>query len=539
MEPFFTHANGAAGEWYFCETVGAGVALFDYDGDGDLDLFAVQGGSLGGKPPTEPWTRSEPPRGRLFRNDPVRGADGVRRPRFTDVTAASGIDARAYGMGAAAGDFDGDGHVDLFLANFGPDQLWRNRGDGTFEDVTARAGVGDARWNTSAAFLDFDRDGRLDLFVCAYENFTLETNKPCFATNGRRDYCGPLSYRPIPDRLYRNRGDGTFEDVSATSGIASAEAPGLGVLSADFDGDGWADLFVANDGRENHLWMSRGDGTFRNDALARGCAVNASGQTCAGMGTDAGDVDGDGDLDIVVANLTGEANTLFLGDGRGRFSDRALAAGIVGPSLPMTGFGAAFLDYDADGHLDLVVANGGVRHGEAADLGQPNHLLRNRGGGKFEDVSAASGAPFARRETSRGLAVGDLDDDGDPDVVVSNNGGPLRVLLNVARPAGTWVGLRLVQPGAGAAPVEALGARVDLVLADGRRLVRRAHADGSYCSSSDPRVLLALGPADRPASLRVTWPDGSAESFDTPAAGAYATLVRGTGRRATAETTRK
>jgi hypothetical protein len=373
----WVHWNGMTGEYYFPEMTGQGCAFLDYDGDGDLDVYLVEGALLAGDSMDEalvPYAGGGTPRGRLFRNDAGPGRPdregGTLVPRFVDVTDDSGLAATGSGRGVATGDYDGDGRVDLYLTNYGPNQLWRNRGDGTFEDVTAEAGVGTDGWSTSASFLDYDRDGRLDLYVANYVEFDVAENPTCYTGGGRRDYCGPSDFPPVTDRLYRNRGPGpggvTFEDVSGPAGIAAAKGPGLGVVAADFDGDGWTDLFVANDGAVNFLWRNRGRGEdgavhYSDEALLSGVALNRAGKAEASMGVDAGDFDGDGDLDLFMTHLMGETNTLYVNDGTGLFEDRTLETGLGAPSFPLTSFGTAWLDYDNDGRLDLFVASGAVR----------------------------------------------------------------------------------------------------------------------------------------------------------------------------------
>jgi hypothetical protein len=516
----FVHDHGGTGEFYFPEIMGPGGALFDYDGDGDLDLYCVQGGPLG-------RTAAVPGLGdRLYRNDldPKTG-----RLRFTDVTEASGIRSRGYGMGVAAADVDNDGRVDLYVTRFGSNQLWRNRGDGRFEDVTAAAGADEPRWSTSAAFLDYDRDGWLDLFVTNYVDFRIASHRACQASTGRRDYCAPTVYRGEPDRLLHNRGDGRFEDVTGAAGILSAYGNGLGVVTADFDGDGWIDLYVANDRQHNRLWRNRGDGRFEDTALLAGVAVNMEGQPEASMGVDAGDIDNDGDEDLFMTHLTGETNTLYLNRGDGSFDDRtnALRLGLV--SLRFTGFGTAFLDYDRDGWLDIVSANGAVAVTDEQVLaqhvgyGQTDQLFRNRGDGSFEDRTAEAGPSFAVARMSRGTAVGDVDNDGDPDLVVFNTHGPARLLLGQGDASARWIGLRLLS----ADSRDALGARVELRLDDGRSLWRRVRSDASYLSANDPRLLLGLGASAGALELRVHWPDGQLEAWPAPPAGRYTTLIQG------------
>ncbi|HEV2854979.1 MAG TPA: CRTAC1 family protein [Thermoanaerobaculia bacterium] len=517
----FTYRTGATGELYFPEIMGGGAALFDYDGDGDLDAFLVQGHPLKpGSPDPGPaaW-------GRLFRNDLITPKGRNPVPRFVDVTEASGIRATGYGMGVATGDFDNDGRVDLYLANFGSNQLWRNNGDGTFRDVTAKAGVDDPRWSSGAAFADLDRDGWLDLFVLNYVDSTIENNVRCYAASTRRDYCGPSTFAPVTSRLLRNRGDGTFEDVSVRSGIGRKPGPGLGVVAADLDGDGWQDLFVANDGAANYLWINQKGFTFREDGLLSGVALNAAGRPEAGMGIALGDADGDGDDDLLITHLTAETNTFYVNQGGGLFEDATARSGLGAPSLPMTGFGTSWLDVDNDGLLDLAAFNGAVNLAGAMGSGeglapyaQPDQLFRNQGGGKFADVSAEAGAAFRTPRVSRGAAFGDVDNDGDTDILAVDADSPVRLLINESA-RNPWLGLSLVQ-----------GTRVEVMRKGAPSLWRRAASDGSYASANDPRVLVGLGSASEVTGVKVVWPDGLVESFPPPPLRTYTTLVRGTGK---------
>ncbi len=531
----FVHSNGMSGELYFVENMGQGAGLFDFDRDGDLDAYLVQGAPLPANRPLAEILSETPATlplvDRLYRND---GPDAAGIPRFVDVTAISGIVDGDYGMGVATGDVDNDGWVDLYVTNFGPNHLFRNRGDGTFDDVTTAAGVSDARWNTCATFFDYDRDGWLDLFVCAYLDFQVERHTPCRAPNGLPDYCSPANYEPMPNRLFRNRGDGSFEDVSRRSGIDSLFGGALGVVAADFDGDGWADLYVGNDQRPNQLWINQKDGTFRDTAPLAGCSVNREGRPEATMGVDAADFDDDGDLDLFMVNLTGETNTLYVNQGEGVFRDRTAESGLGPPSFAMTGFGTGWLDFDNDSRLDLLVANGAVRilpeqaaAGVLLPLRQRNQLFRNLGNGRFEEVGVEAGPVFELSEVSRGAAFGDLDDDGDLDVLLVNNHGRARLLLAATDPAHHWLGLRLVE----VRPArDMLGARAAVTLADGRVLTRRCHTDGSYLAASDPRLHVGLGDAREVREVEVTWPDGSRESWTGLAADRYHELRRGEGR---------
>jgi hypothetical protein len=520
----FVHDHGGTGEHYFPEITGAGVALLDYDNDGDLDLHLVQGGSL-----VERGTAGPAGCDRLYRNQLVERGE----LRFVEVTPRAGLRACGYGMGAATGDIDNDGWVDLYLTNFGPNQLWRNNRDGTFTDVTASAGAGDPRWSVPAVFFDYDADGWLDLFVGNYADFRLASHKTCFAQGGYRDYCGPRSYDPEPDRLLRNRGDGTFEDVTLRARLDRAYGYALGAVAGDWNGDGRMDLYVANDGVENQLWINQGDGTFLDEALLAGCAVNGLGQPEASMGIASADFDNDGDLDLFLTHLTNETNTLYVNVGGAMFEDRTATSGLGAPSRKYTGFGTAFFDYDNDGWLDVLVANGAVNLAGVQDRTAPfpyhqaNQLFRSRRDGTFEEVTAAGGPAFALSETSRGAAFGDLDNDGDVDVVVSNDGGPVRVLINEVGQDRPWLGLRLVlgEPGR-----DAIGAWVRVEPAGEAAQWRLVTTGGSYASASDPRLLVGLGSAaTAAATVTVRWPDGGEEEWRGLRTGRYHVLVKTSG----------
>jgi hypothetical protein len=524
----FTHVNGMSGRFYEAEIFSPGVALFDYDNDGDLDAYVVQGQALGADAP--PAAAQD----RLFRNDLAIAPDGTRVLRFTDVTAASGIGPMAYGMGVAAADVDNDGWVDLYLTRLGPDVLLHNNGNGTFTDITKQSGLGDPAWGVSASFVDIDRDGWLDLYVGNYLRYGTDTDLPCTTVTGRPDYCPPAVYDAAPDRLYRNRGDGTFADVTARALVNATARPALGVSTADFNGDGWMDIYVANDGAENVLWINQRNWTFKDLALIGGAALTASGDATASMGVDAGDFDNDGDEDIVIANLTSEGHTLFTNDGTGLFEDWGARSRIRPLSLAYTGFGAAWLDADNDGWLDVISVNGAVRiiealaaRGDAYPLAQPRVLLRNLGTGQFEDTTGRAGAPFARATVARGAAFGDVDNDGDMDVLVGSNNGPLELLINDVGNRQHWIGIRAIGR---AQPRDMLGARVGVVRADGRTVWRRVRSDGSYASANDPRVLVGLGAAAGVTRVRIAWPGGRTEEWTGVAPDRWTTLEEGSGR---------
>jgi hypothetical protein len=528
-----------SGQFYEPEVVGPGVAMFDYDNDGDLDIFLVQGQMLGVNTTLKgaifPPQGSVSLRGRLYRNDLTINTDRTRTLQFTDVTDQSGIDARGYGMGVATGDFNNDGCTDLYLTSLGRNQLYRNNCDGTFTDVTSQSGVdGESAWSVSASFVDFDGDGWLDLFVCHYLDYTVEADKPCHSLSGERDYCAPGSYRPAQSRLYHNNRDGTFTDVTAHALLGGEHGPALGVVAADFNGDGWIDIYVTNDGQQNSLWINQHDGTFKNTALLSGAALNADGKMTASMGVDAADFDGDGDEDILTTNLTGEGDSLFVNDGIGNFEDQAKRAAISAASLQYTGFGTAWFDFDNDGWLDIMTVNGAVRTLEALarakdpfPMHQRKQLFRNLGNGRFEDVTRQAGKVFQVSKVSRGAAFGDVDNDGDTDVLVGNDSGKPELLINNVGNRNNWVGLKFVGR---QAPRDMLGTRVAVVLEDGKTLWRRVRADGSYASANDPRVLVGLGRSTKPVLVRAVWPNGRAEDWTDIPVNQYSTLREGSGK---------
>jgi hypothetical protein len=412
----FTYFNGMSGQFYFPEMLGGGVGLLDYDNDGDLDVYFAQGQMLGAGKTTGQATippRSLPLRGRLYRNDLTIQPDGTRVLHFTDVTEQSGIDARDYGMGVATGDFNNDGCVDLYLTNLGPNRLYRNNCDGTFTDVTQSSGINDPGWSVSAAFVDYDRDGWLDLYVSHYVQYSLETDKRCTGLTGRRDYCTPAVYTHGTDRLYHNERNGTFVDVTAKALVGGPFGPALGVSTADFNGDGWPDIYVANDGKENLLWINQRDGTFKNMGLLSGAALSADGKAKGSMGVDAGDFDNDGDEDLFVTQLPTEGSNLYVNNGSGFFEDRSGPSRLGPLSRGYTGFGTGWFDFDNDGWLDLFAANGSIeaqkgRLNEAFPYDERNLLFRNLRDGRFEDVSAQAGEVFRLSEVSRGAAFGDI-----------------------------------------------------------------------------------------------------------------------------------
>ena len=531
----FVHFNGMSGAMFFPEIMAPGVGLLDFDGDGDLDVFLPQGQMLGtGSTLSQAlFPPKVPPKGRLFRNDLQVHANGSRTMRFTDVTDSSGINANGYGMGVAVGDVDNDGWVDVYVTNFGPNQLFRNNGDGTFADVSKQSGTDDPGWSVSAAFVDYDRDGWLDVFIGNYVNYSTDANVPCRSMAGMPDYCAPFVYPAQPSRLLRNQRDGTFVDVTAAAGLSREFGPALGVATADFNGDGWIDIYVANDLQPNQLWMNQSDGTFKNTALLAGVALGSDGEPKSSMGVDAGDFDNDGDEDIFVTELTGQGADLYVNDGSGVFADQSPRSGLRVATLPYTGFGTAWFDVDNDGWLDILTVNGAVmgvaeigRTNDPFPFGQLKQLFRNLGDGRFEDVTKRAGAVFERSTVGRGAAFGDLDNDGDVDVVVGNTNGHVELLINEIGTRHHWVGLRLV---GGRPPRDIVGARLGIVGANGSTVWRRARADGSYASASDSRVLVGLGETVGALRARVVWPDGRVEEWSGVPIDRYTTLTQGTG----------
>jgi hypothetical protein len=490
----FDHVRGMPARFWFPEIMSGGGCWLDAEGDGDLDLFLVQGGPLTPAPAAPPH--------RLYRNQ----GDGT----FADEEVAAG----GFGMGCAVGDYDGDGDDDLYVTRVGPNALYRNE-EGVFRDVAAAAGVAHPGWGSSAAFLDVEGDGDLDLFVVNYVRWSPEREIVC-SQGSDRDYCQPANYNaPAPDVLYVNEG-GVFRDATLASGVARAFGNGLGVTVGDFDGDGRPDLYVANDGDPNQLWINQGGGVFADRALLSGVAVNRQGVAEAGMGVAAVDVENDGDLDLFVTHLRDETNTLYVNQG-GWFDDATAQAGLAAPSIGSTGFGLGFADFDHDGELDLYVANGRVSRALAplADdpYAEPDQLFRGLGGGRFAEVAGA-GLAASLVDAGRAAALADYDGDGDVDVLVVNNGGRARLLRNRAA-RGRWVMFRVTDRHGHVAAGALVGVRV----ADRWqwRVVQRA---ASYLASHDPRVHFGLGAAERVDEAGVVWPWGRRESFGGFAAGA-------------------
>ncbi len=491
----FTHEADAAGEYRLPEEMGSGGAFIDYDDDGDLDIYLVQGGKVVGA--------NLDYRNKLYRND---------GGRFTDVSAGSGADVPGYGMGCAAADIDNDGDTDLYVTRLGPNVLLRNDG-GRFTDITGSAGVGDPGFGEGAAFVDYDRDGLLDLYVVNYVEWSADEEHACYDPAGDRDYCSPISYPPAQHRLYRNLGGGRFEDATDASGVGAHKGNGLGILCTDVDGDGWVDIFVANDQTPGFLWINRKDGTFEEAGAIRGCAYNSDGLAIAGMGTAAEDFDHDGDYDLVVMNIRDQAHLCLRNDG-GFFTDMTHAWGFGGWSMPSTAFGIALFDQDHDGRLDGFIANGAVNRritSERSDrpFAEPNQFIRRGADGRFRDASGEAGLPIEPVQMSRGAIMGDYDNDGDIDILVTNNRGPARLLRNEQAGANAWAMFDLT-PASGAR--HALNARVEIV-AGSEQYLREVRPHVGYLGSNDPRVHVGLGGATTIDRATVTWPGGGRESW--------------------------
>ena len=492
----FTHDNGKQGEYWMVEVMGGGVGLLDFDNDGRLDLWLVQGGPL--KDRTGLLSGD-----RLFLNVSEPG-----ELQFVDITETSQVVANSFGMGIAKGDIDNDGDLDVLLANFGKNQLFENLGDGRFRDITDDAGLKDDSLSIGASFADIDDDGYVDLYVVNYQKFTLATHKICRDDDGGREYCGPQAYLPEQDRLYRNLGDGRFEDITRKAGILTP-GNGLGVVARDFNNDGMTDFYVANDASENFLWLNQGAGRFVDDALFAGAALNVDGLPEASMGVAAEDFDLDGDMDLFMTHLKRQSNTLYVNNGNGWFTDNSNITGVAVASIPFTGFGAGWIDIDNDGDLDLFTANGEVstiaeqrNAGVDHPLRQRNQLWLNNGQGYYEEVSA-----FVIEDVSRGAAFGDLDNDGDTDIVVANNDGKAHVYHNDSARA-HWLGVKV--RGSKAQPLT-IGTYVWREDIPRQRL--RMGTDGSYASANDPRRVFGLADTTTPQVIWVEWPDGSQQRF--------------------------
>ena len=536
----FQHETDPPGSYFLPEIMGSGCALFDFDRDGDLDVLLVNLGSG--------YTH-----GAVMRQVRHRLYEQTERGRFVDVSDRAGLVSNGLGMGVAVGDANNDGWPDVYFTSYGPDQLFLNQGDGRFSDVTAAAGIENLHWGSSACFIDFDRDGWLDLFVANYVDYG---DRACTRVGGGgRDYCGPHLFPGTAARLFRNvTGDLVaspstrpvgavpnesvrFQDVSLESGIASKRGPGLGVAAADFNGDGWPDLYVANDQAANFLWINQHNGTFLDEAVVRGCAYDAQGNAQASMGVALGDPDHDSDLDLFLTHLDGERNTLYLRQPSGSFEDASNTAGLGLSSVPFTGFGTAFADLDLDGDEDLVVVNGRVKRPELASSAtvkqrsipgstvelpaltvgdfwssyrQRGQIWLNDGEAKFQEWLGEKDGLLSSKQLSRGLAVGDIDNDGDLDFVVNRIGARAAIYMNEAPRRGHWLAIKVVDPQRGGRDV--YGATVTVV-ANGHRWIRCLQPGLSYLSSHAPTLHVGLGSVDHIERLEVKWPEGTQTDY--------------------------
>jgi hypothetical protein len=504
----FIHDAGAVpsahqtGSYFMPQIFGSGVAVFDFNNDGLLDIYLLQnGGPNSGK------------KNKLFQ----QLQDGT----FKDVSESSGLDIEGYNMGVAIGDVNNDGWPDVLVTQFGGIKLFlNNNGNGTFTDLTAAAGLKNPGWATSAAFVDYNRDGWLDLVVTNYLDY--DPSWPCSSATGAADYCSPKTFTGCVTRLFRNLGQAQgvkFEDATISSGLGARTGPGLGVFCSDFNGDGWPDIFIANDGQPNHLWINHDGKNFTEEAVLRGVAYNHMGLAWANMGIAYGDVDGNGLPALFVTHVTEETNTLWKQGPRGKFRDQTALSGLASPKWSATGFGTAMGDFANQGVLDIAVVNGRVARGPPANAGalgphwskygERNQLFANDGNGYFRDVSPQNSAFCGAANVARGLAVGDLFNDGGLDMVITTIGGPARVYRNVAPQRGHWLSVRALDP---ALKRDAYGVEVRIEQG-GKRWQRQIDAGGSYLSSSDPRAHFGLGTVERVDTIHVLWPDGRKEDF--------------------------
>jgi enediyne biosynthesis protein E4 len=511
------HVNGRSPEYYLPETTGAGCAFLDFDNDGWMDIYLVNSGGCDFYHPDPPL------RNALYRNN----RDGT----FTDVTEKAGVPGGGYGMGVAVGDYDGDGRPDLYVTQYGRSILYHNNGDGTFTDVTEKAGVAAPGWSSSAVWFDYDNDGRLDLFVCRFADF--DKSKHVFCGNertGKRYNCSPRSYPSAASWLYRNNGDGTFRDVSAESGIAGLLGKAWGAVATDIDNDGWMDLFVANDTVQNYLYLNR-NGKFSEIGLDANVAFSQDGRERGGMGVDSADFDQDGWQDLFVSNVDQEMYSIYRNNHDLTFRDLAGPTGLGRVTLLMSGWGVKFFDYDNDGNLDLFIANG---HPDDKIEEHSNHvryreplLLYHHNGRTLENVSGTAGPAFQKDLAARGLAVGDFDNDGAVDVLVAVNDGPPLLLKNNAAAGNHWLGVKLVGRKCN---IDAIGAKLTWTAGGLKRTLLKT-GGGSFLSAHDPRLVMGLGSQPRIDKLEIRWPlpSGRVETFSDLPVDRYVAIVEGQG----------
>jgi len=510
----FVHDHGGTGEKYYIETMGSGVCLFDYDNDGDLDVYFLQGASLPG------WDKDIILENKLYRND---------GKKWTDVTKKSGVGDKNYSIGCACADYDNDGDTDLYVTNYGPDVFYHNNGDGTFTDVTLDVGIDNPHWASSAAFFDSDNDGWLDLYVTNYVEFSIESNPWCGEpVQGERAYCDPDYFEGVEDIFYHNDGQGNFSDWSVRSGINKARGKGLGVVPGDIDNDGDMDIYVANDKVMNLLFINDGLGHFTEKALFTGVGFNENGRAEAGMGVDFGDVNRDGWLDLFVTNFSGETNTLYLNEKNGFLVDATSRTGLGHPSINLLGFGTKFVDLDLDGWLDIFIVNGHVidnikLFNRDYTHAQQKQIFINQGNETFLDQTKSIGGDLLKPAVGRGAAFGDIDNDGDIDIAISNNNGKANLLLNEGKPKGHWIGFQLEGKTCNR---EAIGSKLKITTDSGIQ-VAWVNPAASYLSSNDPRVLFGLGPDEMVTSLEIQWPGSRKDLFENLTSNSYYRIVQG------------
>ena len=516
----FRLENSPTSQKYLPETMGGGVAVFDYDNDGRLDIFFANGAQIDDPMPAGKSAGKTGPRyyNRLFHQN----ADGT----FTDVTEKAGLAGSGYSMGVAVGDYDNDGFEDLFVTGLDRTTLYHNNGDGTFTDVTAKSGTATSGWSASAGFFDYDNDGKLDLFVTRYLDWTFATNRPCGSAATGRQYCHPLIYGGVTSVLYHNNGDGTFTDVSVKAGIAKYKGRGLGVAFADYDNDGWSDIYVANDSTQSFLYHNNGDGTFTESGMAAGVAYNEDGNTFAGMGTDFADYDNDGLPDLVVTDFVNDKYMLFRNLGRGVFASATDQSGLGRASMLSTGWGVKWIDIDNDGWKDLYAAQGHIDE----DMFGPSRILTYRqkpmllrnDKGRLTPWPGDPGRTFAGSWVSRGAAFGDLDNDGAIDIVTVNIGQNAYVLRNNAGKRNHWIGIKTQGTDSNR---DGIGSRVKIVGASGLTQYYTVNTAGSYLSASDRRVLAGLGADEMVKLIEVRWPSGAVQRLDNLRADQWLTVV--------------
>ncbi|HVF89505.1 MAG TPA: CRTAC1 family protein [Blastocatellia bacterium] len=501
----FKHNSGAFGKKYLPETMGAGCAFLDFDNDGWQDILLVNSKNW----PERQGSKSYPS---LYRNN--------RNGTFADVTQAAGLAVEMYGLGCATGDYDNDGNVDIYITCLGPNRLFRNLGSGRFADVTAKARVDDPGFSSSAAWVDYDKDGKLDLFVCNYVEWSVEKDVNCTLDGKNKSYCTPERYKGQSPTLYKNRGDGTFENVTERAGLKNPTSKAMGVALIDYDGDGWTDLFVTNDTEPNRLYKNNGNGTFTDVGGEAGVAFNDAGKARAGMGVDAADYDGSGRQSVVIGNFTNEMMALYRNEGTGLFTDEAQASNVGKASAQSLTFATFFFDYDLDGLLDIFAVNGHVSDDISSvqpktKYAMPPHLFRNLGKNRFEEVTSRMGSELGRPEVGRGAAYGDFDNDGDLDLLTTANNGPARLFRN---DGGNQNNLLRIKTVGTESNRDGIGAKVYLRTASGTTLWSMVKTGSSYCSQSELTLTFGLGKADRVASIEVAWPSGRKETIADVAA---------------------